>query len=109
MWENPFPKADLHFYADIFHDWPPEKCRFLTRKSFDALDSGGRIVLHEMLFDDDKTGPFATAACSTAMMLWTEGQQFSGAPRAPLEEAGFRDLEVKPAHGYFSIVTGREP
>ena len=110
MWKDPFPKADLHFYADIFHDWPPEKCRFLAKKSFDALEPGGRIILHEMLFDDDKSGPFATAAYSFAMSLWTEGQQFSAKELAALlSEAGFRDVEAKPSVGYFSIVVGRKP
>ena len=49
-----------HFYSNIFHDWPPEKCSFLTRKSFDALPPGGRLVVHEMLYDDDKKGPLET-------------------------------------------------
>jgi O-methyltransferase domain/Dimerisation domain len=110
MWKDPFPKADLHFYADIFHDWPPEKCQFLAKKSFDALEPGGRIILHEMLFNDDKSGPFSTAAYSVAMSLWTEGQQFSGKElTALLTEAGFREVETKPSAGYFSIVVGRKP
>ena len=25
----------------IYHDWPPEKCQFLTRKSFESLPPGG--------------------------------------------------------------------
>ena len=36
MWQDPFPPADLHFYSMIYHDWPPEKCQFLTRKSLRA-------------------------------------------------------------------------
>jgi cyclopropane fatty-acyl-phospholipid synthase-like methyltransferase len=110
MWTDPFPAADVHFYADIFHDWPAEKCRFLTRKSFEALEPGGRLILHEMLYNDDKTGPFATAVYSIAMLLWTEGQQFSRKELCEmLAEAGFRDVEAKPTFGHFSIVTGRKP
>lgn len=22
MWKDPFPAGDVHFYPDIFHDWP---------------------------------------------------------------------------------------
>src|SRR6266436_6028853 len=47
MWQDSFPAADLHFYSMIFHDWPADKCRFLANKSFDALDQGGRIIVHE--------------------------------------------------------------
>ncbi len=110
MWQDPFPPADLHFYSMIYHDWPPEKCQFLTRKSFESLEPGGRLVIHEMLYDDDKTGPFPVAACNIVMLLWTEGQQYSGAElSAMLGEAGFTDIEAKPTFGYWSIVTGRKP
>jgi hypothetical protein len=44
------------------------------------------------------------------MMGWTEGEQYSGAElSAMLTDAGFRDIEVKPTFGYYSIVTGSRP
>jgi len=110
MWQDPFPPADLHFYGQIYHDWPPEKCQWLTQKSFESLEAGGRIIIHEKLLNDDKTGPFAIAAFSISMLLWTEGQQYSGGElSAMLTAAGFTDIEVKPTSGYWSIVTGRKP
>ncbi|NMG08481.1 methyltransferase [Brasilonema sp. UFV-L1] len=110
MWNDPFPEADLHFYGNIYHDWSPEKCRFLTRKSFESLESGGRIIIHEVLYNDLKTGPFMAAATDVGMLLWTEGQQYSGDELSVmLMEAGFTDVEVKSNFGYCSIVTGRKP
>ena len=110
MWVDPFPPADVHFYSNIYHDWPPEKGRFLTAKSFETLDSGGRIVLHEILYNDEKSGPFAAVGLSMVMIGWTEGEQYSGAElSAMLTDAGFRDIEVKPTVGYYSIVTGSKP
>jgi hypothetical protein len=110
MWQDPFPAADLHFYGQIYHDWPLEKCQFLTRKSFASLAPGGRIILHEKLLNDEKTGPFAMAAFSIAMLLLTEGEQYSGRELSTmLAEVGFIDVEVKPTWGYWSIVTGRKP
>jgi SAM-dependent methyltransferase len=110
MWNEPFPSADLHFYSLIYHDWPPEKCRVLTRKSFESLEPGGRLIIHEMLYHDDKTGPLAVAACNMLMLWATEGEQYSGQElSAMLAEAGFTDIEVKPTWGYWSIVTGRKP
>ena len=110
LWNDPFPAADLHFYSMIYHDWPPEKCRFLTRKSFESLQPGGRIIIHEQLYNDDKSGPFPVAACNIIMLLWCEGQQYSGRElSAMLTEAGFTDIEVKPTFGYWSIVSGRKP
>jgi hypothetical protein len=110
MWHESFPSADLHFYSMIYHDWPPEKCQWLTQKSFESLEPEGRIVVHEMLYHDDKTGPFSVAAYNIVMLWGTEGQQFSGRELSEmLSEAGFMDIEVKPTWGYWSIVTGRKP
>ena len=110
LWEGSFPAADLHFYGMIFHDWPPAKCRFLAEKSFAALSPGGRIIIHEMLFNDDRTGPWPVAALNITMLLWCEGQQYSGREITQmLLEAGFTNIEVKPTFGYWSIVTGVKP
>ncbi len=111
MWVDTFPPADLHFYSQIYHDWPPDKCRLLTRKSFEGLQSGGRVILHEMLYDDHKTGPFSTAAMNINMLLQYEAaRQYSGRElSAMLEQAGFSDINVMPTFGYYSIVVGRKP
>jgi len=111
MWEDPFPQADLHFYSNIFHDWAPEKCRLLARKSFDALPSGGRIVVHEALYNNQKTGPFTAGAYSMIMLGWTSGgRQHSGKEIAQmLRDGGFTRIQITPTFGVMSIVTGRKP
>jgi hypothetical protein len=82
----------------------------LTRKSFESLQPGGRLIIHEQLFNNDRTGPFPVAAHNIIMLLWCEGQQYSGRElSAMLIEAGFTGIEVKPTWGYWSIVTGRKP
>jgi hypothetical protein len=110
MWNDQFPPADLHFYADIFHDFTPEQCSFLTQKSFDSLESGGRLIIHEMLFNSEKTGPLAVAGYDVSMLLWTEGQQFSGEElSAMLAGAGYVEIAVTATEGYWHIVTGVKP
>ncbi len=110
IWSDHWPSADLHFFSDVYHHWMPEKCRFLIAKSFNSLESGGRIVIHEMLYNDEKTGPFASAAYSMIMMGWTEGKQYSGLELSTmLKEVGFEDIQIHKAFGYYSIVTGRKP
>jgi cyclopropane fatty-acyl-phospholipid synthase-like methyltransferase len=111
MWsEQPFPTADLHFYADIFHDWSPEKCAFLVQKSFDSLEPGGRIIIHEMLYNNQKSN-FSAAAYSLIMLLSCDGgRQYSEHElSAMLKAVGFVDIEIKPTFGYWSIVTGCKP
>jgi hypothetical protein len=110
FFNDPFPPADLHFYGNIFHDWPPDRGRFFAAKSFQSLPSGGRIIVHEMLFNDDRTGPFPVAAFNVDMLLTMTGQQYSGREiLVMLTDAGFCEIEVKPTFGYWSIVTGCKP
>jgi hypothetical protein len=111
MFQDAFPAADLHLYSDVLHDWSRKKCTFLILKSFESLPLGGRIVVHEMLFDDDKTGPFATAAFNITMLVWSvDGEQYSGRELSGmLADAGFRSIETEPTFGYHSIVTAIKP
>lgn len=110
MWSDPFPAADVHFYSHIFHDWPPEKNRFLAEKSFNSLSTRGRIVIHEILYNDQKTGPLAAAAFSVMMLGWTQGEQYSGQELAKLlSDIGFVNIEIIPSFGHYSVVTGIKP
>lgn len=111
MWDGAFPQADVHFYSQIYHDWPPEQCQILTRKSFDSLAPGGLLIIHEMLYDNRKTGPFATAAMNLNMLLqYRAARQYSGRELgAMLTDVGFSDIRIIPTFGYYSIVVGRKP
>jgi predicted O-methyltransferase YrrM len=110
MWKDPFPRADLHFYSNIYHDWSLEKCIFLTEKSFGSLEPGGRLIIHDVLYNDGKTGPFAPAAYSMLMMGWTEGESYSVLEvSGMLERAGFKEIRAYPTFGYYSIVSGIKP
>jgi acetylserotonin N-methyltransferase len=90
----------------------------LARKSFEALPAGGRILLHEILMDDDGCGPLPAAAFSLLMLLGTRGRQYSLPElRQMLEAAGLAAVEVaanlvlpadpgRPAH---SLMQARSP
>ena len=104
MFDDPFPSADVHFYGNVYHDWPAGKWRFLTGKSYGALPSRGRLVIHEMLYDNDKNGPLEAAVYSVVMLLWQRGRQYSGAELTRmLTEAGFIEIEVKRSLGYGAL------
>lgn len=111
MWQDNFPSGDLHFYSLIYHDWTPEQCHFLTKKSFDSLEPGGRLIVHEWLFNNERTAPLSTAAYNLIMLLWCAGgQQYSGLELSTMmAEVGFVDIQVIPTFGYWSIVTGQKP
>jgi hypothetical protein len=57
MWNDVLPSADLHFYSNIYHDWPPEQGRLLTQKSFESLDSGLlRRICGSLINDSERFG-----------------------------------------------------
>lgn len=112
MFTQPWPKGfDAHFFSNIFHDWSDETCRLLARKSFETLPPGGRILLHEILMDDDDCGPLPAAAFSLLMLIGTKGRQYSLPElRHILESAGFVDIEAaRTGGGYYSLVSARRP
>jgi acetylserotonin N-methyltransferase len=112
MFRQAWPTGfDAHFFSNIFHDWSDQTCRLLAGKSFDALPSGGTIMLHEMLVDDDGCGPLATASFSMLMLLGTKGRQYTlGELRGFLEGAGFTGVEsCRTGGGYYSLVTAHKP
>lgn len=109
MWKDPYPSADLHLYSNIFHDWPLDKNTFLANKSYAALPPGGRIIIHEVLYNSNQPGPLAAAAYSLMMLGWTQGRQYSGEEiGALLLQAGFEQVEIIPSLGYYSIVTAQK-
>lgn len=110
MWTDPFPPVDVHFFSDIFHDWSFEKCRFLVEKSFQALNPGGTIIIHEMLYRNGQVPTLNVAGYDAAMFLHTEeGQQYSdGELLELLTQAGFQECAVKRTFDDWSVVTGKK-
>jgi SAM-dependent methyltransferase len=106
------PGHDVHLYSMIMHDWNEEHDRLLLRKSFDALPSGGTVVLSELLVDDDKTGPPAAALMSLNMLIETEGRNYTaGEYTAWLDDAGFIEHRAVrfDAPGATGAVIARKP
>ena len=111
MFRQPWPRGyDALFFSNIWHDWNVRTCQWLAARAFEALPSGGRILLHEMLLDDEGNGPLTAASFSMLMLLATQGQQFTvGELKSILEGAGFSRIDVTATHTYYSVVTGHKP
>jgi acetylserotonin N-methyltransferase len=110
MFRQPWPRGcDAVFMSNIFHDWDEPTCAQLAGLAYEALEPGGRIHLHEMLIADDGSGPLAAAGFSVLMLVGTKGRQYGAGELAGLlEGAGFKDVEIDPAYGHFSLVTGHK-
>jgi hypothetical protein len=96
----------------ILHDWNEAKNRALLRRSYEALPSGGVVVISELLVNDDKTGPAPAALMSLNMLIETEGRNYTPAEYTQwLEDAGFHVVETVwfEAPGANGAVIGRKP
>jgi acetylserotonin N-methyltransferase len=107
MFRQPWPTGcDAIFFSNVWHDWNVTTCTWLAQRAYDSLPEGGRILLHEMLLDDDGCGPTTAASFSMLMLLATQGQQFTfGELKAILEGVGFRRVTSYPTSGYYSITS----
>ena len=76
MWTDPFPPADVHFYSMIYHDWTPNVAASLLRER--VCGPGGHILIHEMLYNDEKTGPFPSRHSMIMHSDGQRGEQYSG-------------------------------
>ncbi len=93
FFRDDFPAADLHVMGRILHDWDEPKVRRLIGKSFQALPSGGALLLAEKLLDDDKHGPVAAQMQSLNMLICTEGRERSLPEYSELlRHAGFAEV-----------------
>lgn len=108
MFSTPWPEGhDAILLADIAHDWDDQRCAELARRAFAALSPGGRVLVHEMLLDDDKVGPPTAITYSMIMVFVTQGRQRSASElRAILGAAGFADIRVVPTANGYSIIEG---
>lgn len=94
FFRDSLPAADLYALGRILHDWSDEKIERLLARIFEALPTGGALLIAERLLDEDLGGPVGAHMQSLNMMICTEGRERSvGQYRALLERAGFARVE----------------
>lgn len=103
---------DTILLSMVLHDWAEDRCRTILAKCWEALPSGGEVIISELLVNDDRTGPPAAALMSLNMLVETEGRNYTPAEYgAWLRELGFRDVRTVwfEAAGANGAVIGRKP
>jgi 3-hydroxy-5-methyl-1-naphthoate 3-O-methyltransferase len=106
------PAHDVILLSKVLHDWNEAKNREILRKCFQALPSGGAVIIDELLVNDEKTGPVPAALMSLNMLIETEGRNYTAAEYAAwLTELGFREIQTVPfeAPGTNGAVIGYKP
>jgi len=104
------PECDGIFIGNFLHGFKDEACRRLCKESFDRLLPGGRVWVHEMIWNDNRDGPLITALWHAAMLSSCSGGQRTASELSDLlRGAGFLDVRTVPTSGAFAMVCGRKP
>jgi hypothetical protein len=111
MLSGPWPTGfDVHLISNVLHDWDEPLVQELLRRSLQALDAGGLLIIHDAHLNEDKTGPVPVAKYSALLMHSTQGKCYSISElRQYLTAAGFDNIEFTPTVADRSIITARKP
>lgn len=105
---DPLPQADVIVMGHILHDWDLAQKRSLLQKAYEALPSGGALIVYEALIDDERRRNAFGLLMSLNMLIETPGGfDYTGADcRGWMAEAGFRATRVEHLVGPDSMVVG---
>jgi hypothetical protein len=108
FFKDPLPKSEVLIMGHILHDWDLNEKMMLLRKAWDALPSGGALIVHEALIDDARKQNAFGLLMSLNMLIETHGGfDFTGADcRAWMKKAGFKRTRVEKLTGPDSMVIG---
>jgi SAM-dependent methyltransferase len=93
--------CDAAVLANLLHDFAPHRCQEILARVAVALPPGGRVILLEIVPDDERRGPPLAVAFAAAMIVNTAGGDAYTLPQyqAWLEEAGFTEVRSVPIPG----------
>jgi len=64
---------DVVLFSNIFHDQPSTVNQGLLAKAYQALESGGRVVVYEFLLEPDRITPATSAVFAVMMLVENQG------------------------------------
>ncbi|MBN2238221.1 MAG: hypothetical protein JW712_00475 [Dehalococcoidales bacterium] len=110
MFTESLPKGyDVHFLSHVLHDWDIDKVKAILVNSYENLEPGGKLILHDAHVNEDKTGPVSVAEYSVLLMFLSQGKCYSiREMRDVLTGIGFRNIEYRPTILNRSIITAEK-
>lgn len=103
------PECDGIFIGNFLHGFADEPCVRVCRQAYARLTPGGRIWLHEMLWNPNRDGPLVTALWNASMRAGGGRQRTAEELERILTAAGFESPYVVPTAGAFALVAARKP
>jgi SAM-dependent methyltransferase len=110
MFTNPLPEGyDIHLFSNVLHDWDVTKVAKLLAKSWEALEPGGTLIIHDAHLNEKKDGPLPVAEYSVILMHSTEGRCYGVTETFELlKEAGFHSPTFQETAADRSVITARK-
>jgi hypothetical protein len=108
FFSDDIPEADVVTMGHILHDWDLDQKRMLIGKAYEALPTGGALVVYEAIIDDDRSQNTFGLLMSLNMLIETEGGfDYTAADcMGWMLEAGFSDTRAEHLVGPDSMVIG---
>ncbi|MEQ1898553.1 MAG: methyltransferase [Vicinamibacterales bacterium] len=102
------PKADVVTMGHILHDWDLPTKKMLIQKAYDAVPTGGAVIIYEAIIDNERKQNAFGLLMSLNMLIETPGGfDYTGADcEGWLKEAGFTSTRVEHLVGPDSMVVG---
>lgn len=112
IFRDPLPDGcDAAVLANILHDFSPQRAREMLARVAAALPFGGRLLVIEIVPEDDRSGPPLAVLFSVAMIVNTAGGDAHTLAqyRSWLSEAGFTEIRTTPtgARMVTQVITAR--
>ncbi|MGB5134265.1 MAG: methyltransferase [Prochlorococcaceae cyanobacterium] len=108
FFQQDLPRADVVLMGHILHDWDLPTKQMLIAKAFEALPTGGALVVYEALIDDERSTNAFGLMMSLNMLIETPGGfDYTGADCCGwMQAAGFSQTRVQALVGPDSMVIG---
>jgi O-methyltransferase domain/Dimerisation domain len=108
FFDDELPNASVVVLGHILHDWSLDEKKQLLRKAYDALPSGGAVIVFESIIDDDRRENAFGLLMSLNMLIETPaGFDYTGADCQDwMREVGFRETRIEQLIGPDSMVIG---
>jgi precorrin-6B methylase 2 len=107
MFSDALPHGyDTHLLSHVIHDWDIREIKVILQNSFNSLESGGKLIIHDAHINELKNGPISVAEYSVLLMFSTEGKCYSiNELKSILKEIGFKNIDYQPTIINRSIIT----
>jgi len=113
LFTGPYPSGgDVISLSWVLHDWNDAHCLQILRHCYNALPSGGALLITESVLADDRSGtPFGVAMSLHMLLLCEPGarERTEDEYRTLLEESGFEMVKVVRLNAPRDLLIARKP